>query len=293
MSAGIEDLSIEEVSAGYPRRRVIDRLTLDPFPAGRITALVGPNAAGKSTLMLALAGLIRATGSVRLGPQNILDLAAAERANVVTFMPQALPQGVALSVLESVMASLKAAPIAGLELRGVLIRERAFAALERLSIGDIAMEQLNRLSGGQRQLVSLAQAIVREPRVMLLDEPTSALDLRHQAQVMALVRELAREGKVIVIVLHDLNLAARWADHIVVLCNGAAAAQGNPEAAITSGMLAKVYGVEALVERTSLGHLQVSVEHVLPQGAGAHATAVPKEGLTHRGIQNAEGDKLL
>lgn len=273
MGAGGETLSIDRLSAGYPRRRVIDGLTLDPFPAGRITALVGPNAAGKSTLMLALSGLIRATGSVRLGPRDILAMDVAERANVVTFMPQALPQGVALSALESVMASLKASPMASLETRGTRIRERAFAALQRLSIGDIAMERLSRLSGGQRQLVSLAQAVIREPRVLLLDEPTSALDLRHQAQVMGLVRELAREGKVVVIVLHDLNLAARWADHVVVLADGAVAAQGNPATAITSGMLARVYGVKALVERSSLGHLQVSVEHVLASAPEAFQRA--------------------
>lgn len=271
MSTGLEALHIAELSAGYSHRRVIDRLTLDPFPAGRITALVGPNAAGKSTLLLALAGLIRATGSVRLGARSVLGLSLAERAQIVTFMPQALPQGVELTALESVMASLKAAPIAGLETQGIGIRTRAFGALARLSIGDIAMEPLNRLSGGQRQLVSLAQAIIRDPRVLLLDEPTSALDLRHQTQVMGLVRDLAREGKVVVIVLHDLNLAARWADHVVVLRDGAAAAQGEPAAAFTARMLADVYGVEALVERSSLGHLQVSVERVLPPQAAARA----------------------
>lgn len=113
MSTHNEALEIERLSAGYPRRRVIDNLTLNPLPAGRITALVGPNAAGKSTLMLALAGLIGATGSVRFGERNVLDMGVIERADVVTFMPQALPQGVALAALESVMASLKAAPLAG------------------------------------------------------------------------------------------------------------------------------------------------------------------------------------
>src|SRR5690606_37956941 len=142
MSMRNEALDIARLCAGYPRRRVIDDLTLDSLPAGRITALVGPNAAGKSTLMLALAGLIRASGSVRFGERNILDMGVIERADVVTFMPQALPQGVALTALESVMASLKASPVSGMEERGARIRERTFAVLERLSIGDLAMEQL-------------------------------------------------------------------------------------------------------------------------------------------------------
>lgn len=259
---GNGSLHIERLSAGYPRRRVLDRLTLAPLPAGRITALVGPNAAGKSTLMLALAGLIKATGTVRLGAESLLDMSPTGRAELVTFMPQQVPQSVALTALEAVMASLKAVPVAGLAMHGSEIRAHALAALERLSIGHIAMEQLNRLSGGQRQLVSLAQAIIRDPRVLLLDEPTSALDLRHQTLVMSLVQELAREGKVVVIVLHDLNLAARWADHIVVLRGGEAAAEGDPETALTSAVLADVYGVDARVERSSTGHLQISVERV-------------------------------
>lgn len=100
MNTGVGTLTIRQLSTGYPHRRVIEGLTLDPFPAARVTALVGPNAAGKSTLMLALAGLIGATGSIRFGAQDIQDMSVAERADIVTFMPQALPQGVALSVLK-------------------------------------------------------------------------------------------------------------------------------------------------------------------------------------------------
>ena len=260
--SGDTALHVERLSAGYPRRRVIDGLTLAPLQAGHVTALVGPNAAGKSTLMLALSGLIKASGTVLFGGRNLLEISPAERADCVTFMPQQLPQGVALTVLESVLAALKAMPVAGLEMHGPRVRAHAFAALERLGIGNIAMERLSRLSGGQRQLVSLAQAIVRNPRVLLLDEPTSALDLRHQTQVMSLVRSLAREGRVVVVVLHDLNLAARWADHIVVLKKGASAAEGDPETALTSAVLADVYDVEARVDRSADGHLQISVERV-------------------------------
>ena len=260
--SGDTALHIERLSAGYPRRPVIDGLTLAPLQAGRVTALVGPNAAGKSTLMMALAGLIKASGTVRLAGRNLLEMSPAERADCATFMPQQLPQGVALTVLESVLAALKAMPVAGLDLHGPGMPAHAFAALERLGIGNIAMERLSRLSGGQRQLVSIAQAIVRNPRVLLLDEPTSALDLRHQTQVMGLVRLLAREGKIVVVVLHDLNLAARWADHIVVLQKGMAAAEGDPETALTSTVLADVYDVEARVDRSADGHLRISVERV-------------------------------
>lgn len=258
------ELTIKGLSAGYRHRPVIRGLDLGPIRAGEVTALVGPNAAGKSTLLLALAGLIRTTGAVHLGDLNLLTIRAAERAAAVTFMPQALPQGIALTVLESVIASLKAAPLGGFELRTSEARRRAAAVLERLAIADLALEPLDRLSGGQRQLVGLAQAVVRDPRALLLDEPTSALDLRHQVSVMKLIRALAAEGRIVIVVMHDLALAARWSDTIVVLHNGKVEAQGTPAVALTPDLLARVYGIAARVERSSLGHVQIAVDDALP-----------------------------
>ena len=210
-------LMIEGLSAGYARRPVIRDMTLGPIQAGHVTALVGPNAAGKSTLLLALAGLIGATGTVLLGERDLLRLSIGERATVAAFMPQTLPQGVALTVLELVIAAGRASPLGDLAIAGEELRRRAVATLDRLGVADLALEFLDRLSGGQRQLVGLAQALVREPQLLLLDEPTSALDLRHQVGVMTLVRALASEGRTVMVVLHDLNLAMRWADRIVVI----------------------------------------------------------------------------
>ena len=166
-------------------------------------------------MLLALAGLIGATGTVRLGERDLLRLSIGERATVAAFMPQTLPQGVALTVLESVIAAGRASPLGDLAIAGEELRRRAVATLDRLGVSDLALEFLDRLSGGQRQLVGLAQALVREPQLLLLDEPTSALDLRHQVGVMTLVRALASEGRTVMVVLHDLNLAMRWADRIV------------------------------------------------------------------------------
>jgi iron complex transport system ATP-binding protein len=245
-------LMIEGLSAGYARRPVIRDMTLGPIQAGHVTALVGPNAAGKSTLLLALAGLISATGTVRLGERDLLRLSIGERATVAAFMPQTLPQGVALTVLESVIA-------------GEELRHRAVATLDRLGVADLALEFLDRLSGGQRQLVGLAQALVREPQLLLLDEPTSALDLRHQVGVMTLVRALASEGRTVMVVLHDLNLAMRWADRIVVIERGAVYAVGTAAEALSPDVIAAVYGVDARVERCSHDRL-----HIIVDGAGMH-----------------------
>src|SRR5690606_21060257 len=118
----------------------------------------------------------------------------------------------------------------------------------------------SRLSGGQRQLASLAQTIVRDPVVLLLDEPTSALDLARSHRMMAEMRALAREGHVVLAVLHDLALAARWADRLLVLDGGRLHSGGPPEEVLTEAMLAEVYGVEARVERCSRGRLMVLVD---------------------------------
>jgi iron complex transport system ATP-binding protein len=258
-------LQVSALSTGYRDRRVIQNLSMPVFRAGEVHSLVGPNAAGKSTLMRALAGLQAATGSVRLGSQELVGLPLAEHARRVTYMPQTLPQGVALSVLESVLGALRASATGDpVNDTHEASQRRAVAILERVGILHLAMEGLDHLSGGQRQLVSLAQALVRAPRVLLLDEPISALDLQHQLRVMRLVQELARErGMIAIMVLHDLQIAARWSDGIVMLAQGAVVATGTPAEAITPVSLAQVYGVQARVEHCSRGGLQIMVDDVL------------------------------
>lgn len=252
------ELAIAGLSVGYPGRRVIDGLALPPFAGGTLTALVGPNAAGKTTLLRGLAGLLRAQGSVRFDGRELVGLPPAQYALHVGYMPQSLPQRVALTVYETMLAALKTSATGSPVPEP---RRAALETLERLGIADLAMRGLDELSGGQRQLASLAQAIARQPPVLLLDEPTSALDLAHQHRVMSVTRELARErGTVTVVVLHDISLACRWCGRVIVLADGAVAADGPPQAAITPGLLREVYGVEARVERCSRGFVQVMVD---------------------------------
>jgi iron complex transport system ATP-binding protein len=259
MSARTELLHVDKFSAGYRGRPVVDQLTLSPIPAGTVTALVGPNGAGKSTLLRAMAGLLPARGSVRFAGSELGGLSFAARAKVATYMPQMLPAGAALSVLETVIGALKASDTA-LQVAGADVPVRAMAALERLGIGHLALEPLDRLSGGQRQMAGLAQVVVRDTALLLLDEPTSALDLRHQVEVMAVIRSLADEGRTVIVVLHDLTLAARWADLLVVLDRGRVHAEGAPAAVVTEAMLAAVYGVAARVEHCSRDFLHVAVD---------------------------------
>jgi iron complex transport system ATP-binding protein len=211
-----------------------------------------------------LAGLVPSTGSMQLGDLDLNRLGLAERARHVAFMPQTLPQNAELTVLEGVIGALKASPLPDFDGSAAAARRRAVRALDRLDILDLAMRGVGHLSGGQRQMASLAQAIVRAPRLLLLDEPTSALDLRHQLDVMQVVRDLAREGRIVIVVLHDLTLAATWADNLIVLSGGTVAAEGPVETALTAPVLNAVYGVEARVERCSRGRLHIMVDGPAP-----------------------------
>lgn len=256
-------LHITGMTVGYRDRAVVTDLSLAPLVAGEVAALVGPNGAGKSTLLRAIAGLQPASGSLRLGDIRLEALSIGERARHVTYMPQTLPQDVALTVLETVIAALEASPPETRDLDRSAA-ETAMAALQRVGAADLAGRRLDRLSGGQRQIAGLAQAIVRRPRVLLLDEPTSALDLRHQLQVLTLARDYARqEQAVVVLVLHDLQAAARISDRIVVLAAGRVHAEGSPAEAITPDVLAQVWQVRARVEPCARGLLQVMVDDIL------------------------------
>jgi iron complex transport system ATP-binding protein len=250
MDAADLDLCIGNLSVGYGKKPVIRDLSLSPIRAGQVTALVGPNAAGKTTLLRTIAGLLKATGHIAVRGSDLLGMSAVERSALVSYMPQSMPERASLTVLESVLATWHAVRRDGTsEIENP--RDRAIALLDRLGIIDIALEPLDCLSGGQRQLCSLAQSLISNPAALLLDEPTSALDLRHQATVMSVVRELAAAGKIVVCVLHDLSQAARWADSIVVMSKGGLHSQGTPDQTITPQMLADVYAVQARVERLS------------------------------------------
>ena len=249
-------LILRGVTAGYPKRRVIDDLNVDELPRGKITALLGPNGCGKSTLLRALAGLSNAQGEMILGGKNLSALSLTERANSVVFLPQSLPQGVHLHVLESIHVAQRAL--------GKRDDKQVLAILEQLGIAHLALHFLDQLSGGQRQLVGLAQSLIRRPGLLLLDEPLSALDLNYQFHVMNLVRRETRlRNMVTVVVVHDINIALRHCEHVLMLKAGKWVVSGEPEKVITTESLAEVYNVQARVERCSQGRAQVVLDGVM------------------------------
>nr|WP_313192344.1 ABC transporter ATP-binding protein [Shinella zoogloeoides] len=248
-------LVISRLSAGYGRKTIVSDISLPAIRPGEVVALVGPNGCGKSTLLRALSGLIRAGGDTVFDGVSLRGCTAGQRARLLAFLPQAHAADVSFLVVEAVVAALEVAPPP----RGGDVRHLALSALSRLGITHLAFEPLNRLSGGQRQMAMLAATIARDTPLLLLDEPTSALDLRSQFQVMTLIREVAAAGAIVIVVLHDLELAARWADRIVVLHGGRIEAFGTPLEAITREIVAEVYGVETHLGRDASGALQLTV----------------------------------
>lgn len=244
-------LSIDIASAGYRGRNVLSDIEVARLPPASLAALVGPNAAGKSTLLKALAGLISARGSAFFEDRDLLRMPLAERVRTVAYLPQSLPQSSPLVAYEAVLSAVRAT-------RAELSRRGAEDAVERvfteLGIRDLALRALSEMSGGQRQMIGLAQIMARAPRLMLLDEPTSALDLHWQMDVIAAVRRATRQsGITALIAVHDINLAIRSCDIVIVIADGRLLAAGPPNEILTADIIRRAYGVEARIEHCSRG----------------------------------------
>ncbi|HEY8381147.1 MAG TPA: ABC transporter ATP-binding protein [Microvirga sp.] len=217
-------------------------ITTPVFRGGEIVAVIGPNGAGKSTLFRRIAGLLKGPGAVMVGGTRPL-----------CYLPQDSAVTAVLTVYEAVLLARKQDGRGAWSARGEDL-EMVDRALEDLGIGDLAFRNLAELSGGQRQLVSIAQTLVREPEILLMDEPTSALDLHRQIEVLDLVRRLAAtRGICILLAIHDLNQALRIADRVLVLAGGRLVAVGAPRQVITTELLEQVYGVRARVEPVGSG----------------------------------------
>jgi len=230
------------LTLGYGGRDIVKGLDL-AIPAGRFTVLIGPNGSGKSTVLRGLAGqLAPREGRVLLDGQPLGKLAARRRARRLGFLPQTplAPEGVTVDGL----VRLGRHPHRGLF--GLWTAQDTAvcrSAMARTGVAAQADLPLDTLSGGQRQRAWIAMTLAQEPGILLLDEPTTYLDLGHQIEVLDLVRDLVAGGCAAVAVLHDLQLAARYADHLVLLRDGQLIARGAPAEVVTEARIADVFNL--------------------------------------------------
>jgi len=221
-------------------------LTLEP---GEVLGLIGPNAAGKTTVIRLLSRVLQpSSGTIVIDGQPASGLDRAAVARRIAVVPQDVPQGFPYTVEQLVlMGRFPHAPARFFESRADLLIAREAMALT--DVEALAAEPLERLSGGERQRVVLARALAQQPRLLVLDEPTAHLDLRYQAECVALLRRLHRdEGLGILLISHDLNLAAEFSDQIMLLSNGHTVAFGPPDMVLTPELLQEVFELRVLVD---------------------------------------------
>jgi iron complex transport system ATP-binding protein len=236
-------LRAHALSLSLSGRTILDRIDLEIRP-GAVTAVIGPNGAGKSTLLSCLAGLRRPdAGEATLDGQSLTRMNPRRRARRLAFMEQS-PE-VAWPVTVRTLVGLGRAPFTGARGLGAEDRAAVDAAMARTGVTGFADRLATTLSGGERARALIARALAGRPRWLLADEPLTGLDIGHQLDALTLFRSLAAEGAGVVATLHDLTLAARLADRLVVLAEGRVAASGPPDEVLTPSLLAEVYGIEA------------------------------------------------
>jgi iron complex transport system ATP-binding protein len=244
---GHADLRADRLTLGYDGDPVVPGLSLS-IPPGRITALVGPNACGKSTLLRGMARLLKPRGgAVLLDGESIARVPTKKVAARLGLLPQAplAPEGITVADL---VGRGRFPHQTWLRQWSTEDEEAVERALEATATVELRDRQVDTLSGGQRQRAWIALALAQETAIMLLDEPTTYLDMAHQVEVLELLAELnAREGRTIVIVLHDLNQACRYADHLVALRDGTVQAEGAPSEVVDARLVLDVFGLACRV----------------------------------------------
>lgn len=256
------ELTAVDLTLGYTDTDVIHDLSV-AIPPGRVTVIVGANACGKSTLLRGLARLLKPrSGDVLLDGRSVHHTPGIEVAKVVGLLPQSpvAPDGITVADL----VGRGRYPHQGWFRRWTAEDDAAVAAaLEATATSDLATRPLSSLSGGQRQRVWVAMALAQQTDVLLLDEPTTYLDINHQVELLDLLTDLNRSnGTTIVIVLHDLNLAFRYADHVIALKAGAIVRQAPPRDVVDAEMVGDVFGLDCVVIADPLGGAPM----VVPRG---------------------------
>jgi iron complex transport system ATP-binding protein len=244
-------LTVEGLSQGYQGKVIIHDIDLEAN-SGEVVTLLGPNGAGKSTLIKTICNVLPPmSGTVNIDGRNISDIDKKEYAKIIGYVPQTAIFFGSATVYDSVLIGRR--PYVKWSYSSEDI-EMAASAMIRMKIDDLYDRPIHRLSGGQRQRVTLARALAQSPSFYVFDEPTSALDLRNQLDTLKVMRQVIKDTNAcMIIAMHDLNLAYRYSDKVMVLKDGTVYGFGNTEDVITPQMIKEVYGVDAEIVEGSKG----------------------------------------
>jgi len=240
------NLIVKDLEFCYTSRTILNKISLELRPC-EMLGVIGPNGSGKSTLIQCIDGLLKPkTGSILLDGNDLKNISRKEMAKMVGYVPQTTSRSFFPStVLDTVLMGRR--PHLGWRSSNKDVRN-VIAVLKLIGIEDLAMRDINELSGGQQQKVLIARAIAQDPSILLLDEPTSNLDIKHQLEVIEIIREKVMERNISAIMaVHDLNLAAKYTDRIVMMKDGKIFAAGTPDKVLTPENIRSVYGVVAEV----------------------------------------------
>lgn len=236
-------IDIKNIDFAYKNNLVLSQVTTS-IKRGDFVAFVGPNGSGKSTLIRCIDGILKPKkGTVCFNNKELYKLGREEIAKVIAYVPQYEEHALSVTVYDTVLMGRK--PYIGWR---PTKKDHAMVlrVLKMLHLEPVALESVNELSGGQRQRVLIARALAQEPMVLLLDEPTANLDLKHSLEVLSLLKKLTMKSIAVIIAIHDLNLAARYCNHIILINNGKIFAEGGREI-LTPENIHKLYGVDVKI----------------------------------------------
>lgn len=251
-------LSTHNLTVGYHDKAIVQDVNIE-IPAGKVVALIGPNGCGKSTLLKALANILAPlSGTVQWQSKAINQWPTNYLATQLALLPQTQPVPEGIKVKE--LVAYGRSPYTGFWGRLTQGDHQIIAkAMATVGVTELAEQWVNELSGGQRQRVWLAMTLAQDTPYLLLDEPTTYMDINHQVELMKLLRTLNAQGKTIITVLHDINQAARYCDHLIVMKAGQITAQGSPEAILSQPMLKAVFDLDAQIHRDPIANTPMCV----------------------------------
>lgn len=247
-------LKIENLNFSYDHEPILTDISFQA-EEGRITSVIGPNGTGKTTMLLCVSRLMPFVGKISLDEMSLDSLPREKLSSILSYLSQDTSCSAELSVYEVILLGL----VNKLSFRvSVEDQRKVESVMELLGITEFANRKITELSGGQRQLVFIAQTLVKEPKILILDEPTSALDLNRQFKLMNMIKRITIEKKLITLVtLHHLDIAAKYSDRVITLDKGKVYSVGSPEETYTEEMFRYVFGIESEIYRDNTGALHV------------------------------------